>query len=62
MSVKQINIWECELCDKMETTITNTSPYSDPVVVPLNQEEWGYIDKDGKEIHVCPKCLREDKK
>ncbi len=61
MPILQINIWDCEVCDHRETTIEETGSYSDPVVTPPNDIEWGYIKKDGKELLACPKCLKVNK-
>jgi hypothetical protein len=34
MPVYQINVWVCEVCGKALSTTEETSPYSDPVVIP----------------------------
>ena len=50
--VLQINIWKCESCGKLENTMVDTTPYSDPVV-QLPREGWDY---DWKDRLCCPEC------
>lgn len=56
MPVYQNNLWICEVCGRCESTVYETSPYSDPVVAPPNGEEWEYVISDGKELLACPSC------
>lgn len=57
MPVYQINMWVCEVCDKTLSTTEETSPYSDPVVKPPNNIEWGYVGDGPNEKLACPECL-----
>jgi len=59
MPVYQTNLWVCEVCGKTMSTCEETSPYSDPVVVPPNAIKWEYIKKDGKELLACPECQKK---
>ena len=54
MSVFQVNVWVCDVCGKTETTFEETSPYSDPVVIPPNDKNWDYLDD---ERLACQECL-----
>lgn len=55
----QVNIWICEKCGKLETTIDQSDIYSDPIVLPPNNEKWDYIEVDGKELLCCQDCLEK---
>lgn len=61
MGIVQINVWMCEVCEFVESTTEQTSPYCDPVVAPRG-EEWEYIVKDGVEKLACPTCLKKNEK
>lgn len=61
MSVYQTNVWVCEVCGFVESTSEETSPYSDPVVLPPRGVEWEYLKKDGKELLACPACQATNK-
>lgn len=54
MSVYQINLFVCEVCGTLTSTLKETSMYDDPVVDPPKGEVWGYTDEDK---FACPKCL-----
>jgi len=52
-----LNIWTCENCGIISVTTEKTSPYSDPIVLPPNDEEWDYIGEFPNEKLCCPKCI-----
>ena len=57
--ITQINIWSCEDCPYQSVSVTkDVVAYSDPVVVPPEAEIWGSTVIDGKELHICPSCLK----
>jgi len=56
MPVYQTNLWICEVCGGVDSTIEETSPYSDPVVRPPNGEEWGFTKED---LLACPECFKK---
>ena len=56
MPVYQINVWVCEVCNRVGKTAAETFPYSDPVVVPPDHEDWEYIGERGAELLACPSC------
>ncbi len=58
MPIYQVNIWVCEVCNKTVSTAEETSPYSDPVIVPPNDEEWDYVGDHPDEKLACPNCVR----
>jgi hypothetical protein len=59
MPIYQTNIWVCEVCNSIQTTTEEVSPYSDPVVTPLDGVEWDYIKSPEK--LACPGCVRNHK-
>jgi len=59
MPVIQINLWICEVCGKLRTTVEETSIYSDPTVVPPGGEKWWFVGPDEK--LACPDCLEKEK-
>jgi rubrerythrin len=61
MPVYQINVWVCEVCGKVLSTIKEASPYSDPVVVPPNYIEWEYVGEPPNEKLACPECYAKSK-
>lgn len=63
MAIHQVNLWKCEneKCNHVESTFEEVEVYSSPVVIPKQNSSWGYIERNGIKILVCPKCLRESK-
>jgi hypothetical protein len=61
MPVYQINVFVCEVCSKSVSTTKETSPYSDPVVVPPNNEKWEYIGESPNEKLACDDCFTKSK-
>ena len=59
MSITQINIWRCEDCPYQSVSVMqDVKAYSELVVVPPDEETWGSTVIDGKELHICPSCLK----
>ena len=59
MSITQINIWCCEACPYQAVSVVkDVEAYSEPVVMPPDDDTWGYRTIDGKERYVCPVCLK----
>ena len=60
MSITQINIWCCEACPYQAVSVAkDVGAYSDPVVVPPQDEQWEFLVINGKERHVCPSCFKK---
>jgi hypothetical protein len=61
MPVYQTNIWICEICGKIISVTEETTPYSDPVVVPPTDIDWNYVGEFPNEKLSCPDCLLANK-
>jgi hypothetical protein len=55
MSVIQVNVWICELCQALATRQSQVDPFTDPVVVPPGPG-WGYAPINGEPL-ACPTCM-----
>ncbi len=58
MPIIQINVWICEVCGLVATQSHETTPYSDPVVIP--PERWGYVGELPNEKLACSECLAKE--
>lgn len=72
MPIYQINVFICEVCDKIQNkteevnyvrvndngSCTKVILYDDSGGFPENKE-WYYKHKDGKVLLMCPDCFRE---
>jgi len=58
MPIIQINLWVCEVCGEIYTTVSYTGPCMDPVVDYPTKEEWGYVGEGEDEKLACPNCLQ----
>jgi len=56
MNIIQTNTFICEKCDKIISISEETSPYSDPVVIP--PDGWGYL-KD-QNTFACKECIEAE--
>lgn len=60
MPIVQINVWICEVCRFTATVVEKPAPYSDPVVGPPNDSQWGYVGEAPNEKLACPQCMHKD--
>ncbi len=57
MPIYQTNIWVCEVCGKITTTVASVSQYDDPVVF-LPESQWEYVQVGGIGLLACPQCQK----
>jgi hypothetical protein len=65
VSVVQLNVWTCDFCGAAASTLEQTSPWSDPLVV--HPEGWSTLEippaaRKHPSLNVgdaCPACLRQ---
>jgi hypothetical protein len=60
MPIYQNVIFVCEVCENISSYMEEVDLHSDPVIAPLNGDNWSYPDEKPNILH-CPKCYEKIK-